>query len=66
MLTPMIGADNFTAEVTAEMDFSENQATRESFPPEDARVRTEQGSWSNEPGERASYGIPGALANRPP
>ncbi len=66
LLTPMIGADNFTAEVTAEMDFSENQATRESFPPEDARVRTEQGSWSNEPGERASYGIPGALANRPP
>ncbi|QTD56482.1 flagellar basal-body MS-ring/collar protein FliF [Parasphingorhabdus cellanae] len=66
LLTPMIGADNFTTEVTAEMDFSENQATRESFPPEDARVRTEQGSWSNEPGERASYGIPGALANRPP
>lgn len=66
LLTPMIGAENFTTEVTAEMDFSENQATRESFPAEDARVRTEQGSWSNEPGERASYGIPGALANRPP
>lgn len=66
LLTPMIGADNFTAEVTAEMDFSENQATRESFPQDQARVRSEQGSWSNEPGERASYGIPGALANRPP
>lgn len=66
LLTPMIGADNFTAEVTAEMDFSENQATRESFPKDDARVRSEQGSWSNEPGEKASYGIPGALANRPP
>ena len=48
------------------MDFSENQATRESFPQDQARVRSEQGSWSNEPGERASYGIPGALANRPP
>ncbi len=66
LLTPMIGADNFTAEVNAEMDFSENQATRESFPKEGARVRSEQGSWSNEPGERASYGIPGALSNRPP
>lgn len=66
LLTPMIGVDNFTAEVTAEMDFSENQATRESFPQEDARVRSEQGSWSNEPGEKAGYGIPGALANRPP
>lgn len=66
LLTPMIGADNFTAQVTAEMDFSENQATREAFPKEGARVRSEQGSWSNEPGEKASYGIPGALANRPP
>ncbi len=66
LLAPMIGADNFTTEVTAEMDFSENQATRESFPKEDARIRSEQGSWSNEPGQKASYGIPGALANRPP
>ncbi len=66
LLSPMLGADNFTTEVTAEMDFSENQATRESFPKEDARVRSEQGSWSSEPGEKASYGIPGALANRPP
>lgn len=66
LLTPMIGADNFTAEVNAEMDFSENQATRESFPKEDARIRSEEGSWSNEPGQKAGYGIPGALANRPP
>ncbi|MEW4467114.1 flagellar basal-body MS-ring/collar protein FliF [Parasphingorhabdus sp. JC815] len=66
LLTPMIGAENFTAEVTAEMDFSEKQATRESFPKEGARIRSEQGSWSSEPGEKASYGIPGALSNRPP
>src|SRR5690554_444603 len=66
LLTPMIGADNFTAEVTAEMDFSENRATRETFPKESAQIQSEQGSWSKEPGEKASYGIPGALANRPP
>lgn len=66
LLTPMIGADNFTAEVNAEMDFSENQATRESFPKEGSQIRSEQGSWSNEPGQKASYGIPGALSNRPP
>lgn len=66
LLTPMIGAANFTAEVTAEMDFSENRATRETFPKESAQIQSEQGSWSNEPGEKASYGIPGALANRPP
>lgn len=66
LLIPMIGADNFTAEVTAEMDFSENRATRETFPKESAQIQSEQGSWSNEPGEKASYGIPGALANRPP
>ncbi|MEH6757808.1 MAG: flagellar basal-body MS-ring/collar protein FliF [Parasphingorhabdus sp.] len=66
LLTPMLGADNFTTEVTADIDFSENQATRESFPEKDARIGSEEGSWSNEPGEKASYGIPGALANRPP
>jgi flagellar M-ring protein FliF len=66
LLIPMIGADNFTAEVTAEMDFSENRATRETFPKESAQIQSEQGSWSKEPGEKASYGIPGALANRPP
>ncbi|MDZ7588407.1 MAG: flagellar basal-body MS-ring/collar protein FliF [Parasphingorhabdus sp.] len=66
LLTPMLGADNFTAEVTAEVDFSEKQATRESFPQDDARVRTEQGSWSNDPGERPTYGIPGALSNTAP
>ena len=66
LLTPMLGADNFTAEVNAEMDFSEKQATRESYPKDDARVRSEQGSWSNDPGERPGYGIPGALSNRPP
>ncbi len=66
LLTPMIGADNFTAEVTADMDFSEKQATRESFPKDDARIRSEQGSWSNDKAEQPSYGIPGALSNRPP
>ena len=66
LLTPMLGADNFTAQVNAEMDFAERQATRESFPEGEARVAAEEGSWSNDKGEGPSYGIPGALANRPP
>ena len=66
LLTPILGAENFTAEVTAEMDFSEKQATRESFPKDNSRIRSEQGSWSSDAGEKAAYGIPGALSNRPP
>jgi len=66
LLTPIVGKNNFTAEVAAELDFSEKQATQESFPKENAVVRSEKGKWSNEPGELPSYGIPGALSNRVP
>jgi flagellar M-ring protein FliF len=68
MLTPLVGADNFTAEVHAEVDFSEVQSTREGFP-EDGRVlRSEEGALSTESsaGAAPAGGIPGALANQPP
>jgi flagellar M-ring protein FliF len=65
MLTPIIGPGNFTAEVHADMDFTESQATRESYPKDNAVVRAEQGGWTaNKSGEAS--GIPGALSNQPP
>jgi flagellar M-ring protein FliF len=66
LLTPILGADNFSTEVNAELNFSESQATRESFPSDEARVKSEQGSWTSDKGEPAAYGIPGALANQAP
>lgn len=65
LLTPMVGAGNFTAEVQAELDLDENQATRESYDKQGV-VRAEQGNWSAAPREGAAGGIPGALSNTPP
>jgi flagellar M-ring protein FliF len=68
LLTPMLGEGRFTAQVTAELDFSERQATRETYPEGDARLTREEGS--RESGDSAGggvpIGIPGALSNRPP
>ncbi|QIG78720.1 flagellar basal-body MS-ring/collar protein FliF [Stakelama tenebrarum] len=67
LLTPMLGAGNFTAEVQADVDLDESQATRESYEPEGA-LRAEQGNWTGVPGRngQAPGGIPGALSNTPP
>jgi flagellar M-ring protein FliF len=72
LLTPMLGAGNFTAEVHADLDFSEVQATREGFPQEASTLRTEEGSLTSDgagagaAGDRPAVGIPGALANEAP
>jgi flagellar M-ring protein FliF len=70
ILTPIVGEGNFTAEVHAEMDFSEVQSTREGFPADQRALATEQGEVSTDPasavGGEAAGGIPGALSNQPP
>ncbi|MFW2829604.1 flagellar basal-body MS-ring/collar protein FliF [Sphingomonas sp. ID0503] len=68
LLTPLVGAGNFTAEVQADVDLDETQATRESYDKEGAALRAEQGQWTATDannGENAG-GIPGALSNTPP
>ncbi|HEY0624271.1 flagellar basal-body MS-ring/collar protein FliF [Sphingomonas sp.] len=68
LLTPLLGAGNFTAEVQADVDLDESQATRESFDKTGAVVRAEQGNWTGAPrdGANAPGGIPGALSNVAP
>jgi len=66
ILTPIVGPGNFTAEVHADVDFTESQATRESYPKDTAVVRQEQGSWTGDKGTGEATGIPGALSNQPP
>jgi len=70
LLTPIVGAGKFSTEVHAEVNFNERQATRETYPQEEARLRAETGSWqATKPGDQANGeagGIPGALANQPP
>jgi flagellar M-ring protein FliF len=68
LLTPIVGAGNFTAEVHTDLDFAEVASTTETYPKDSAVVRNEQGSWANNQdgaGQPAS-GIPGALSNTAP
>lgn len=69
LLTPLLGAGNFTTEVQADVDLDESQATRESFDKANTVMRAEQGSWTGAPRDAAGTtpgGIPGALSNEPP
>ena len=67
LLTPIVGADNFAAEVHADLDFSEVQATRESYPKDTAVLREENGTVTNDgPAAAEAGGIPGALSNQAP
>ena len=67
ILTPIVGAENFTAEVHAEMDFSEVQSTREGYPENQRALRSEEGELSTDSTAGApAGGIPGALSNQPP
>ena len=72
LLAPILGADNFTTEVHAEMDFSQVQSTREGFPDNQRALTSEQGQVSTDsatPGFSSTAtagGIPGALSNQPP
>ncbi|HTU10075.1 MAG TPA: flagellar basal-body MS-ring/collar protein FliF [Allosphingosinicella sp.] len=68
LLTPIVGAGNFTAEVHAEMDFSETQSTREGFPENQRAMTAEEGQVSAQGanGTPPAGGVPGALSNTPP
>lgn len=67
LLGPMLGAGNYSVEVHADIDMSESQATRESFPENDRALRSEQITRSVTGRANApAVGIPGALSNQPP
>ncbi len=67
LLTPIVGHGNFTAEVHADIDFSEVQATREDFPQAATALAREERTWNGaEGGQQEAGGIPGAMSNQPP
>ncbi|MFZ2525682.1 MAG: flagellar basal-body MS-ring/collar protein FliF [Candidatus Ferrigenium altingense] len=70
LLTPMLGANNMRAQVSADIDFSRTEQTSESYKPNqnsaDSTIRSKQSSEAmNGSGLNAS-GVPGALTNQPP
>ncbi|HTI30609.1 MAG TPA: flagellar basal-body MS-ring/collar protein FliF [Sphingomonas sp.] len=68
LLTPLVGVDGYTAEVHADLDLSESQSTRESYPKDDRALRSEVGVRTTAGGANGPVagGIPGALSNTPP
>ncbi|MEQ1725302.1 MAG: flagellar basal-body MS-ring/collar protein FliF [Sphingopyxis sp.] len=66
LLTPVLGENNFTAEIHVDMDFAQVEATREGYPAEQRSLRSEEGQLSSETASAPIGGIPGALSNQPP
>ena len=65
IVSPIIGLDGVRAQVVADIDFTAQEQTRESYLPEQKALRSEQVSQesTDQPG---AAGIPGALSNQPP
>ncbi|NYT65034.1 flagellar M-ring protein FliF [Alcaligenaceae bacterium] len=70
LLTPLVGAGNVRAQVSAEIDFSQREQTSEVYRPNqtpgEATIRSQQTSASASNNVLAPEGIPGALTNQPP
>ena len=65
ILTPLVGPDGVRAQVTAEIDFTASEQTRESFNPDLPAIRSETLLEEERHGAQ-NGGVPGALSNEPP
>lgn len=66
LLTPLVGAGNFTAEVQADVNMDETSSTRENYDKQ-GTLRAETGNWQGDMApSQTPGGIPGALSNTPP
>lgn len=68
ILTPIVGASNVKAQVTADVDFSQTEQVAENYKPNptpDTAVRSQQTTEAGN-GIPGAVGVPGALTNQPP
>lgn len=65
ILIPIIGFNNYTAQVDITLDFSTNEQTIKTFDPNNTPVRSEYIIEDNE-NKSVAQGVPGALSNQPP
>lgn len=65
ILVPLLGPDGVKAQVTAEMDFTSTERTRESYNPDMAALRSEQVEEDRSSAGNIAGGVPGALSNQP-
>ncbi|EKE75420.1 flagellar basal-body MS-ring/collar protein FliF [Gallaecimonas xiamenensis] len=65
IMLPVVGLDNYTAQVDVTMDFTAVEQTQKRYNPDQPSVRSEMKMEENRVGNVAG-GIPGALSNQPP
>lgn len=65
ILSPVIGLENYTAEVDVSIDFAQLEQTRKTYNPDLPSVRSEMTLEEKSVGSNP-LGIPGALSNQPP
>lgn len=68
ILEPLVGKNNFRAQVTADVDFSQIDQVAESYKPnpvQETAIRSQQYADSGT-GTPPAVGVPGALTNQPP
>lgn len=71
LLEPVVGRDNLRSSVTADVDFSQTEATAEEYRPNQgpnaqAAVRSSQSNESTNGNAAPPTGVPGAATNQPP
>jgi flagellar M-ring protein FliF len=66
LLEPIVGPGRVRATVTADLDFTVTEETRENYDPQKTAVRSEQTSSDTHKMGDGAEGIPGALSNQPP
>lgn len=66
ILQPVVGAGNFRAEVSADVDFTAIEQAEESYQDEQPALRSEHSNVEEKTGDTTIGGIPGALTNQPP
>lgn len=65
ILIPVLGYDNYTAQVDVAMDFTRKETTQRQYNPDMPAIRSEM-TVENRSSGTAIGGIPGALSNQPP
>ena len=65
ILRPLLGDSGMRVQVTADVDFTRTESTRETFDPDARVLRSEQTSEEESRGGLGG-GVPGALTNQPP
>lgn len=65
IISPIVGIDGVRAQVVADIDFTAQEQTKESYLPEQTALRSEQ-VYEESSDMAGAIGIPGALSNQPP